>query len=508
MNRKPRKTRKPPGKASPGKPQLTRQQADLLQQGSAAQARGDLAAAEAAYRRLAASKVKAPQPYGNLARICAQTEREDEAFELWNTALAMAPGSLEAGMGLAGLYEQTGQIDRAIEAYRRIVTTHPGYVPARYLLANQFKARGRFEDAATLYRQIMSEQPDYAQAHFTYAGIHTYRDANDPHIATMQKLLQSGGLPADKRTQLAFALAKAFEDFEDYDGAFEYLETGNRLRREGFHYTIDSDAELIRNIIDTFSAAALSRLKIEADPSRRPIFVVGMVRSGTTLVEKILASHSEVHGAGELQYIWSLAAKLFLKPALRYQFAPLAAYPAGAFTQLGKAYLAKLARLDDLSPRVTDKMPFNMMMIGLIRLALPNAKIVHCVRDARDTCLSIYRQNFTTGNYRFAYDLRSIGLFHNLYRKLMRHWDEVFPGMIYDINYESLTHNPEHEIRGLLEACELEWQDDCLHFDKSPGVVRTASYFQVRQPMYTRSVKLWRRYEKHLQPLLEVLEAY
>jgi Flp pilus assembly protein TadD len=508
MSRKPRKPRKPARQASPARPQLSRQQAELLQRGMAAQARGDLGGAEAAYRRLIADRVEAAQPYGNLAQICAQTGREDEALELWKKALAAAPGSLEPRMGLAALHEQGGRTERALEAYQRIVAKHPDYIPARYLLANQFKAQGRFAEATALYRQIMSDQPDYAQAHFTYAGIHTYRDAGDPHIAAMQKLLQSGSLADEQRTQLAFALAKAFEDFADYDRAFAYLEFGNGLRRAAFHYSIDSDAELIRNIIDTFSAEALSRVQVEADPSRRPIFIVGMVRSGTSLVEKVLASHSEVYGAGELQYVWSLAAKLFLKSALRYQFAPLAAYPAGAFTQLGKAYLAKLAQLNADSPRVTDKMPFNMMMIGLIRLALPNAKIVHCVRDARDTCLSIYRQNFATGNYRFAYDLRSIAQFHNLYRKLMRHWHEVFPGMIYDINYESLTHDPEREIRGLLEACELEWQDDCLHFDKSPGVVRTASYFQVRQPMYTRSVNLWRRYERHLQPLLQALEEY
>jgi len=507
MSKKPRKPQKSAKRPSPAKPQLSRQQAELLQQGAAAQARGDIRAAEAAYRALVARDVKAPQPFSQLARICAQTEREDEALALWKKVLALVPGSLDAAMGMAGLLEQSGQIEQAIEAYRRIVAKRPDYVPARYLLANQFKAQGKFGEAEAIYRQIMAEQPDYSQAHYTYAGIHKYRDPQDPHIGAMQKLLQSG-LDADKRTQLAFALAKAFEDLEDYERAFEYLETGNRLRREAFHYSIDSDAELIQNIIDTFSADALSRLQVEADPSRRPIFIVGMVRSGTSLVEKILASHSEVHGAGELQHIWTLAAQMFLKPALRYQFAPLAAYPASAFTQLGKAYLARLQRLNSTAPRVTDKMPFNMMMIGLIRLALPNAKIVHCVRDARDTCLSIYRQNFTTGNYRFAYDLRSIGQFHNLYRKLMRHWHEVFPGMIYDINYESLTHNPEQEIRGLLEACDLEWQDDCLKFDKSPGVVKTASYFQVRQPMYTRSVNLWRRYENHLQPLLEALEEY
>ena len=150
-------------------------------------------------------------------------------------------------------------------------------------------------------------------------------------------------------------------------------------------------------------------------------------------------------------------------------------------------------------------MPFNMMMIGLVKIALPNAKIIHCVRDARDTCLSLYKQNFTTGNYRFAYDLRTVAQFHKQYQQLMKHWHEVLPGEIYDVSYEELTQNPEAEIRKLLKACDLEWQDDCLNFDKSGGIVKTASAYQARQPMYTSSVKLWEKYQAYLGPLLDEL---
>ena len=147
------------------------------------------------------------------------------------------------------------------------------------------------------------------------------------------------------------------------------------------------------------------------------------------------------------------------------------------------------------------------MMIGLIKITLPNAKIIHCVRDARDTSLSIYKQNFSTDNYRFAYDLKTLGQFHNLYRKLMKHWHRVMPGEIYDIEYESLTQNPESEIRKLLSACDLEWQQNCLDFDRSEGLVKTASFYQVRQPMYTSSVSLWEQYQEYLGPLLNELDA-
>jgi tetratricopeptide (TPR) repeat protein len=503
------KRKKPKGKnrkPARAKPVLSAQQQFRLQQALQAQAQGDLAFAEAAWCALIAEKVRIAQPYCKLALICARTERQAEAHSLWTKALAIEPGSLEAGMGLAESYQQAGQVEKAIACYRRIIIDQPGLVQAKYLLANLLKARGEFGEAAACYQQIMAQQPDYTQAHFTYSGVHEYRDRDDPHIGFMLDLYRKDELPTEKKIQLAFALAKAFEDLKDYPKAFEYLSAGNGLRYKMFNYTIDSDAELVQNIIETFSAEALSRLRVEGETSNRPIFILGMPRSGTSLVEKILASHSKVYGAGELDYIYALGARLFLKESLHYQFAPLASYPPGAFQTLGQAYLQKINLLNDQASRITDKLPFNMMMIGLIRFALPNAKIIHCVRDARDTCLSIFRQNFATGNYRFAYDLRTVGQFHNLYRNLMKHWHNVFPDVIYDIGYESLTRNPESEIRRLLEACGLEWEEGCLDFYRSPGIVRTASFYQVRQPMYTRSVGLWENYREFLQPLLAVLQ--
>ena len=243
----------------------------------------------------------------------------------------------------------------------------------------------------------------------------------------MLELYQQNGLTNENRIHLAFALAKAFEDIEDYPQAFNYLKTGNDLRSREFNYQVDSDRELIQSIIQSFSREAMSRVQITPEASNRPIFILGMPRSGTTLVEKILSSHSDVHGAGELDYIFALGTRLFLKESLHYQFGPLDTYPKQSFESFGKTYLEKIGLLGNQSRRLTDKMPFNMMMIGLIKIALPNAKIIHCVRDAKDNCLSIYKQNFTTGNYRFAYDLKAVAQFHREYQSLMKHWHKVMP---------------------------------------------------------------------------------
>jgi hypothetical protein len=203
--------------------------------------------------------------------------------------------------------------------------------------------------------------------------------------------------------------------------------------------------------------------------------------------------------------MFALGAHYFLRQSGDFQFQALDSYAPETFETVGKAYLEQIAALNDNASRVTDKLPFNMMMAGLIRMALPNAKIIHCIRDAKDNCLSIFKQNFTTANYRFAYNLKTIAQFHNQYRILMRHWHETMPGAIYDVCYESLATDPEVEIRKLLDACNLDFQERCLRFEKTEAVVKTASAFQVRQPMYTSSVGLWEKYGEFLRPMLQEL---
>lgn len=507
MSNKKRKLKKKNQKTVKPKRVISAQQSVRLQQAIQAHSGGKLNIAEAEYRSLIAEKIRTPQIYCNLAAVCAQTARRSEAESLWKQALAISPRFLEAQMNLADSFQQAGKLEQAIDAYRRIIPDHGQVFVAKYQLANLLKSQGKFSEASDLYQQVMTQQPGYTQAHFSYSGIHRYQDRSDPHIGLMLELYQKDGLTDENRIQLAFALAKAFEDIEDYPEAFRFLKSGNDLRHKEFNYQIDSDEELIQSIIKSFSVEAISNVQITPETSNKPIFIIGMPRSGTTLVEKIIASHSDVYGAGELDYIFALGSRLFLKESLHFQFDSLGSYPKHNFELVGKTYLEKIDLLDSKSRRMTDKMPFNMMMIGLIKIALPHAKIIHCVRDAKDNCLSIYKQNFTTGNYRFAYDLKTVGQFHNQYQLLMKHWHEVLPGEIYDLNYEALTQNPEVEMRKLIEACGLEWQEACLNFDKSAAVVKTASAYQARQPMYTSSVRLWEKYQKFLQPLLDELDG-
>ena len=485
--------------------QLNPRQMARLQQAVNAQTMGNYAAAEADYKVLIADQVRVPQVYGNLAQILAQTGRRSEADELWKKALAVDSTFIDAHMNLADSMQLAGDLDGAASTYRRVIAQNKGFVAARYMLGNVLKAQGKLDKAAACYQEVIKQEPAYTQAHFTYSAIHKYADSSDAHLHAMKTLYETPGLGAENKMHLDFALAKAHEDIGEYSEAYRHLESGNNRRATEFEYDIESDRELIDSIIETFSAQAMSAVSVNADLSRRPIFIVGMPRSGTSLVEKILASHSEVYGAGELDYMFALGTSQFLRRDENYKYRPLAAYPDSLFRDAGKAYLEQIEKLNNSASRVTDKMPFNMMMVGIIRLALPNATIVHCVRDARDTCLSIYKQNFTTGNYRFAYNQKTVAQFYKLYERLMAHWHEAMPGAIYDVNYESLTREPEAQIRQLLEACDLEFQQQCVDFQKTRGVVKTASAYQVRQPMYTTSVGLWQRYQEFLAPMLAEL---
>lgn len=486
---------------------MSHEQNARLQQAVLAHSTGQLAVAESGYRTLLAENVSNAEVYCRLAHICAQSGRHEEAEVLWRQALAIDPSSIDAQMSLAGSFQMAGKLERAKKAYRQVIKQHKDFHIAKYLLANILKSQGEIDKATALYREIMVQQPDYTQAHFTYSGVHRYTDRADPHIDTMLALYQRKDLSPEGKTHLAFALGKAFEDIAEYAQAFDYLQDGNERRHREFRYDIESDRLLFDNIIATFSADAIAALRGGGQDSRRPIFIVGMPRSGTSLVEKIIASHTDVFGAGELEYMFALGTQNVLSKMNGPGGVSLAAYPPDLFADIGKAYLDRVAALSSNARHVTDKMPFNMMMIGLIKLVLPNAKIIHCVRDARDTCFSIFKQNFTSGSYRFAYDLRSIAQFHNQYARLMQHWHAVLPGEIYDVNYERLVSDPAPAIRELLAACDLDFQDSCLQFQKTKAVVTTASASQVRRPMYTSSVGMWKNYSSYLKPMLDALNT-
>ncbi|MBW2194769.1 MAG: sulfotransferase, partial [Deltaproteobacteria bacterium] len=297
-------------------------------------------------------------------------------------------------------------------------------------------------------------------------------------------------------------------DIEEFDKGFEYWCRANTLKHGDIHFDVASHRDFVARTIKTFSGDFFDGKQSWASDSTTPIFIFGMPRSGTTLIEQILASHSAVFGGGELQFFVQAEHELptILEVESTYPGCLDGIHPQTA-RNIGEVYIRRIKKLAESHTRpfrITDKNPYNFLHLGLISLLFPNAGFVHCKRHPLDTCLSIYSNNFTTGNY-FAYDLRDLGLYYSEYRRLMKHWRNVLPVNMFELSYEELIGNKEKIVRKLLAYCDLDWDPKCLEFYRNDRPVFTASNWQVRQPIYSTSCGRWQNYDRFLSPLKELL---
>ncbi len=305
---------------------------------------------------------------------------------------------------------------------------------------------------------------------------------------------------------LDFALGKAYADLKEYERSFKHLLAANAAKRTTAAYDEQATFAFFDRIERTFSPELMAAKAGGGAPSDRPIFVLGMPRSGTTLVEQVLASHPAVHGAGELT-IFREAVQAAAPPARLYpDFVP--ALDEAAIGRIGTEYIKRLGARAQQGERVTDKLPSNFLYVGLIHLALPNAVIIHTVRNPIDTCISCFSKLFKPGEQLFSYDLGELGRYYRRYQQLMEHWRRVLPpGRILDVTYEDVVADLEGQARRILAHCGLPWDERCLAFHETDRPVRTASAMQVRQPIYSSAVERWRVYEEFLGPLLTALGA-
>jgi tetratricopeptide (TPR) repeat protein len=414
-----------------------------------------------------------PRAYKILSQTLMSSTEWDEALETVNKGLEKFPEDVELITQKAGILERKGRIKESYKLIRPIIAYHKHY-PLQTL--NVF---------TSIARKFGAEQEA---------------------ARMLTRALSRTDLPDGVRQGLDFQAGTLYEDVGDFDRAFEAYKEGNALKPR--KYNREASERQFEALQQVFTRAFFERMPRSTLGSTRPIFIVGMPRSGTSLTEQILASHPEVHGAGELDQmgtiVYNLAETLDAKKGYPQSLSLLTEEIINAATQM---YLDRIAEVDRHAPRVTDKMPQNFLHLGLIALLFPEIPIIHCSRDARDTCLSCYFQNFVAAGLSFAYDLQNLGHYYKLYDQLMKHWCEVLPIQVYESQYEDLVTDPETNVRRLLACCNLEWNDNCLNFYKNSRDTKTASYDQVRQPIYTKSVGRWRNYEKHLGPLFEALEG-
>ena len=464
---------------------------------------GMLTEAEESCRRAIYLNPDFPEAYNNLGYVLYKAERFNEAEEMLKKAVAVKLDYAEAYNNLGNVLREqirfkgaeNNYIDDALFCYFKAVAIKIDYAEAYSNMGAILHEAGRFNEAADNYRKALSIKQDFAECHRNLSQIKKFTK-DDQQIAVLRSLYETSEKEPD-RAHICFALAKACEDLGEIDEAFGFYAEGNRLRKKELQYTIENDRNIFRAVRSVFDK--LPAEVLPAPPhSKTPILIVGMPRSGTSLVEQILASHPGVYGAGEIE---------LLNNAVKINFTgePVSD-PALLSREIASAYLDKLEAIGKERRFVVDKMPFNFRWLGFLLSAQPDIKIVHTTRDGMAVCWSNFRQYFTAKGLGFTYDMEDMAEYYRLYEDLMQFWKERFPERIYDLNYERLTENQEEETRKLLDYCGLSWDARCLEFENTERAVMTASAAQVRSKIYKGSSEAWRRFEKHLGPLISALK--
>ena len=435
-----------------------------------------------------------------------EQDRMDDALEALAQAMRLKPAEASPYTAAGTVNAMAGRHEQALEHFEQAISRQAGNPGALAGMGHVLKTIGRQAEAIDAYRRCTETNPLHGEAYWSLANLKTFR-FEDAEISAMQSVLERDDLGDEPRANFLFALGKAFEDRGDYAGAFEHYRAGNELRRQRESYdpvtTLDTHDALVR----VFTREFFQEHEGLGAKSNEPIFIVGLPRSGSTLIEQILASHSTVEGTHELPELSRVARSTGGEryAGKAYPESMLALGP-DDYAELGNDYLARAARHRDNSQgRFTDKLPNNFAHVGFAQLVLPNASIVNARRHPLDSCVGSYKQLFARGQP-FTYDLYEIGEFYLEYQRMMDHWHDVLPGKVLDVQYEDVVGNLEPEVRRLLEHCGLEFEEACLRFYETERAVKTASSEQVRQPIYSGSVQAWRRFEEYLDPLIEVLE--
>lgn len=470
---------------------------------------GALSEAERCFRKVIALQPGLAIAHYNLGRALEDLDRNEAAITTYLEALRIKPDFADACHNLGNVYFRLGRLDEALDQFRRALRIQPDHIQAVAAEARVYEKRRDYQKAYACLKPLLEAGVDNPHIALVLASLSRHLDCRGEAIAMMERLLARGepSLPKEELIYLHFALGDLMDEAGEYDRAFSHFRAGNRLR--AYHFDPEKHARYVSDLIGVYSEEYLRHAPRAAEDSQGVIFIIGMPRSGTSLVEQILDSHSQVHGCGELRDIGlmvdGLPATLGTAQAYPQCVTALTAEHCNA---LARQYLDRVGALSGNAAWITDKMPQNFFHLGMIAMLFPKARVLHCVRDPLDTCLSCYFQNFHYGHLSltFSADLRNLGAYYRQYQRLMAHWMEVLDIPILDVQYEELVADQERYTREMLEFCSLPWDENCLRFYDSRRVVSTASYDQVRRPMYQKSVGRWKHYEKHLAPLKEALE--
>ena len=502
---------------------------------------------EKAIQKLSQAALKNPKNalyQSNLGELYRRQGMLDHSIRINKNAVKLKPNMVNANYNLAIAYYDNGDYNRAIKFYKKTVQLNPehgmawnnmgtcyekkldfdeahlmyeravkinsDHLEALNNLATTHNHKGNTDEAIKIFNQAIDLKPDFFEAHFNLSGLKTYTE-DDPHLQTLKQFTKSNKrFMQDATIRLHFAYAKALEDIKSYDESFSHLEIGNRLQNQITPVNEESQEQYLSSQISFFDQAYFENSEPvvhKLKKMRQPVFIVGMPRSGTSLIEQILDSHEEIFGAGELKDFPDalsevLKNKYFPEPK---GFAPL---NDSQFQEVGQRYLDRVWNKNDKHKIIVDKMPGNFLNLGAIYRALPHAKIIHAMRDPMDSCFSNFSKLFKE-DLRFSYSQSSLGLYYQRYHRIMTHWKSVLPDdFILDLPYEEMVEDTEKKAKELTSFLGLKWDPNCLDFHKNKRPVRTASMMQVRRPIYKTSVQRWKNFAQYLKPLYQLVRDY
>jgi len=443
-----------------------------------------------------------PEIRRNLGEGQLRLGKHEAALACFDKVLAVRPHAIAALLGRGEALAALGRQDYALAAIERALAVDPDYAAAHCARGTVLKQLGRFPESQESFARAVALAPGNPSYHFALAESAPFTEG-DARLSALEALAKDDSrFSGQQKAELHFALFKAYDELKRPEEAFAHLEQGNRLYRAIVPYDEAAVFAFFRELEETYTPKAVAARRGAGHASELPVFVVGMPRSGTTLVEQVLASHPEAFGAGELLFVQDL----ILDGAAGTEYpAGLETLKAEELRRFGAAYAERLRGRAPQARRIVDKLPANFRHLGLLHLALPKARIVHVRRDARDTCFSCYSRLFASG-LNYAYDLGELGRYYKAYEGLMAHWRALLPqDVLLEIRYETLVADFEAEARRLIAFCGLDWDEHCLRFHETKRAVRTLSEFQVRRPLFASSIGRWRVYEQWLGPLTAAL---
>ena len=464
--------------------------------GNAFKDQGKLEEAIGAYKKAIALKMDYPEAFYNLGVALKNKDTLDESIKAYRKAIELKPDYVEAYNNLGNVFQDQNKHSEAINSYKKAISIMPGHTKAYKNMANALGDQGLFDEAVSAYKKALSLEPNYAEAHRHLSSLIKYTPKN-PQVEQVSRLLKKPELDDLDRCHLKYAYAKMNEDLGDLGTAFENYVSGGAIRQKLLFYDEKDDSNLFKKIKNTFPN--LQKINFKCQNDRRnitPIFILGMPRSGTTLVEQIVSAHSEVTGAGELRIFGKLGGLIGLGQQI--------ATPE-KFSQVRQVYLDHLIKLSGGKRFVTDKMPQNFLYLGLISIILPEARIIHVKRDPAATCWSNFKHYFPARGLGYSYSLNDTINYFRLYQDLMNFWAKFLNIKIYELNYDALTINQKLETKKLIDYLDLSWEETCLNPEENKRTIRTASQSQVRKRVYKGSSRAWQKFSPYLNGIFDHL---